>query len=110
AADAQRGGQPGPFGCASPGGPSPRNPPQDRPQPPGRREQRRRNPLAVLVRRGPDRLGLPAACAPPAQTGYPLTARWWHHAGVDDIIDELSWRGLIAVSTDLDELRLALKS
>jgi tyrosyl-tRNA synthetase len=29
---------------------------------------------------------------------------------VDDIIDELSWRGLIAVSTDLDELRLALKS
>jgi len=28
---------------------------------------------------------------------------------VDDIIDELSWRGLIAVSTDLDELRLALK-
>jgi tyrosyl-tRNA synthetase len=29
---------------------------------------------------------------------------------VDDIIEELSWRGLIAVSTDLDELRLALKS
>jgi tyrosyl-tRNA synthetase len=29
---------------------------------------------------------------------------------VDDIIDELSWRGLIAVSTDLDELRLTLKS
>jgi tyrosyl-tRNA synthetase len=29
---------------------------------------------------------------------------------VDDIIDELSWRGLIADSTDLDELRLALKS
>jgi len=29
---------------------------------------------------------------------------------VEDIIDELSWRGLIAVSTDLDELRLALKS
>jgi len=29
---------------------------------------------------------------------------------VDDIIDELSWRGLIAVNTDLDELRLALKS
>jgi tyrosyl-tRNA synthetase len=29
---------------------------------------------------------------------------------VDDIIDELSWRGLIAVSTDLDELRVALKS
>ena len=29
---------------------------------------------------------------------------------MDDIIDELSWRGLIAVNTDLDELRLALKS
>jgi tyrosyl-tRNA synthetase len=29
---------------------------------------------------------------------------------VDDIIEELSWRGLIAVSTDLDELRLTLKS
>ena len=29
---------------------------------------------------------------------------------MDDIIDELSWRGLIAVSTDLDELRAALNS
>jgi tyrosyl-tRNA synthetase len=29
---------------------------------------------------------------------------------VDDIIDELSWRGLLAVHTDLDELRAALKS
>jgi tyrosyl-tRNA synthetase len=29
---------------------------------------------------------------------------------VDDIIDELSWRGLIAVSTDLGELRAALNS
>jgi len=29
---------------------------------------------------------------------------------VDDIIDELSWRGLTAVSTDLDELRKALNS
>jgi tyrosyl-tRNA synthetase len=29
---------------------------------------------------------------------------------VDDIIDELLWRGLIAVSTDLDELRKALDS
>src|SRR5256884_10019657 len=52
--------------------------------------------------------GRPPVAIP--QTGYPLTARRWHHAGVDDIIDELSWRGLIAVSTDLDELRLALKS
>ena len=29
---------------------------------------------------------------------------------MDDIIEELSWRGLIAVNTDLDELRLTLKS
>ena len=29
---------------------------------------------------------------------------------MDDIIDELSWRGLIAVSTDIDELRQALNS
>jgi tyrosyl-tRNA synthetase len=29
---------------------------------------------------------------------------------VDDIIDELSWRGLLAVTTDLDELRGALNS
>jgi tyrosyl-tRNA synthetase len=29
---------------------------------------------------------------------------------VDDIIEELSWRGLIAVSTDIDELRAALRS
>jgi len=29
---------------------------------------------------------------------------------VDDIIEELSWRGLIADSTNVDELRLALKS
>jgi tyrosyl-tRNA synthetase len=30
--------------------------------------------------------------------------------GVDDIIEELSWRGLIADSTNLDELRLTMKS
>ena len=29
---------------------------------------------------------------------------------MEDIIDELSWRGLLAVTTDLDELRGALKS
>jgi tyrosyl-tRNA synthetase len=29
---------------------------------------------------------------------------------VDDIIDELSWRGLIGVTTDLDEIRAALTS
>jgi tyrosyl-tRNA synthetase len=45
-----------------------------------------------------------------AQTGYPLTAGKWHHAGVDDIIDELSWRGLLADTTNIDELRRALNS
>ncbi len=29
---------------------------------------------------------------------------------MDDIIEELSWRGLLAVTTDIDELRQALKS
>jgi tyrosyl-tRNA synthetase len=29
---------------------------------------------------------------------------------VDDIIDELSWRGMLAVTTDIDELRSALNS
>ena len=30
--------------------------------------------------------------------------------GVDDIIDELEWRGLLAITTDKDELRRALSS
>ena len=47
---------------------------------------------------------------PPGQHGYPLTAGRWHHAGVDDIIEELSWRGLLADTTNIDELRQALKS
>jgi len=45
---------------------------------------------------------------PPGQYSYPLTAGWWHHAGVDDIIEELSWRGLLAGTTDIGELRTAL--
>jgi tyrosyl-tRNA synthetase len=34
--------------------------------------------------------------------------RGWDDAAVSAIIDDLSWRGLIAVSTDLDDLRKAL--
>jgi tyrosyl-tRNA synthetase len=34
--------------------------------------------------------------------------RGWDDAAVSDIIDDLTWRGLIAVSTDLDDLRKAL--
>jgi tyrosyl-tRNA synthetase len=45
-----------------------------------------------------------------AQTGYPLGTGRWHHAGVDDIIDELSWRGLLADTTDPGELHSALNS
>src|ERR1035438_10910459 len=40
----------------------------------------------------------------------PPRERRWDHAGVDDIIDELSWRGLLADTTNLDELRAALNS
>jgi tyrosyl-tRNA synthetase len=32
----------------------------------------------------------------------------WDDAPVNDIIDDLTWRGLIAVSTDLDDMRKAL--
>src|SRR5689334_14015397 len=49
----------------------------------GRGEPRGRDPLAVLVRRGPDGVGLPARRTQTAQTGYPLIAGRWHHA----------WRG-----------------
>ena len=35
-------------------------------------------------------------------------SRRWDDAPVTDIIDDLTWRGLIALSTDLDDLRKAL--
>ena len=35
-------------------------------------------------------------------------ARGWEYAPVSEIIDDLTWRGLIAVSTDLDDLRKSL--
>ena len=93
-----------------PGGTTrPWNPQKDNDRTAGRGEQRGRGPLAVLVRRGADRLGVPAVRTAP-QTGYPLTAGKWHHAGVDDIIDELHWRGLLADTTNIDELRKALNS
>ena len=52
--------------------------------------------------------GIPGVA--PGNYSYPLTAGKWHHAGVDDIIDELSWRGLLADTTNIDELRRALNS
>ncbi len=39
-----------------------------------------------------------------------LAAARWQYAAVGDIIDELTWRGLIAVSTDLDDLRKAVSA
>src|SRR5579864_5812202 len=76
----------------------------------GRHFGRGRRAVAVLVRGRAERVCVQAVCGAPAQTGYPLGTSRWHHAGVDDIIEELSWRGLLAVTTDLDELRGALKS
>src|SRR5580704_9569202 len=83
---------------------------ENRHRPPGRSLPSRRAPVAVLDRGGSHGLGVPARHAETAQTSYPLAAHRWHHAGVDDIIDELSWRGLLADTTDLDELRSALNS
>jgi tyrosyl-tRNA synthetase len=45
-----------------------------------------------------------------AETGYRPRYWGWDDAPVSDIIDELSWRGLIAVSTDLEHLRKALET
>ena len=86
------------------GTPAPR-----RHRPAGRGLGRGRGAVAVLDRRRADRVRLPGA-RPAAQTGYLLTTGRWHHAGVDDIIDELAWRNLLADTTDLDELRKALSS
>src|ERR1700752_893074 len=76
----------------------------------GRRLGRGRRAVAVLAQGRADGFGVQAVGGAPAQTGYPLGTSRWDQAGVDDIIEELSWRGLLAVTTDLDELRGALKS
>ena len=59
----------------------------------------------------PCRLGLPALRRHGGQGRNRLpvaAADGGNDCAVTDIIDELSWRGLIAVSTDLDDLRKAL--
>src|SRR5579872_6946118 len=76
----------------------------------GRSLPSRRAPVAVLDRGGSHRLGVPARHAETTQTSYPLAPHRWHHAGVDDIIDELSWRGLLADTTDIGDLRNALNT
>ena len=50
----------------------------------------------------------PSRAADQAQTSFTPGGGRWHHSPVTDIIDELSWRGLIAQSTDLEELGKAL--
>src|ERR1700722_1159227 len=43
-----------------------------------------------------------------AALDYRPRSTGWDDSAVSDIIDDLTWRGLIAVSTDLDDLRKAL--
>jgi tyrosyl-tRNA synthetase len=66
--------------------------------------------VAVLAGGGAERVRLPGAYAQEAETSYLLAALRWHDAVVNDIIEELSWRGLLAISTDIDELRKAVRS
>src|SRR6185437_1680396 len=76
--------------------------------------------VAVLDRGGPGGLGVSSARAPQPDGGggrdrarlieYDRRFIRWDYAAVNDIIDELTWRGLIAVSTDLDDLRKALNT
>src|SRR5690348_13907290 len=73
----------------------------------GRGECRRRRPVAVLGHRRPDRVGVPRvrSSSAPAKPSFRTGARRWDDTAVTDILDELSWRGLLAHHTDLDELR-----
>ncbi len=81
------------------------------PRSPGRGEQRRRPALAVLAGRRPHGVGVPSVCpAGQGKSGFTFVRRRWHDGPVTDILDELTWRGLIAHSTDLHELRKALDS
>src|SRR5215469_14709153 len=76
----------------------------------GRHQPGSRPALAVLAggRRPRFRISSFEAENATAETGYAQRRRGWYDAPVSDIIDDLSWRGLIAVSTDLDDLRKAL--
>jgi tyrosyl-tRNA synthetase len=66
--------------------------------------------MALLASRGSPRFPLSSfqAAVAKAETGCRPACRRWDDAPVSDIIDDLAWRGLIAVSTDLDDLRKAL--
>ena len=96
--------RPGPGGGSRPAGPG------RQPWSPGRDQRRRRPPVAVLADRRPDRFGLPSVrAAGQGESDFTPGGRRWDDAPVTtDIIEDLSWRGLIAVSTDLDDLRKAL--
>ncbi len=94
----------GPGGRLRPAGPG------NQPWSQGRDQRCRRPPVAVLADRRPDCFGLPSVrAAGPAESDFAPGGRRWEYAPVTtDIIEDLSWRGLIAVSTDLDDLRTAL--
>src|SRR5258708_14109276 len=66
--------------------------------------------MALLAGRGCPRFPLSSFEAEIAwpETGCRPRHRRWDDAPGSDIIDEVGWRGLIAVSTDLDDLRRAL--
>ena len=66
----------------------------------------RRDPaVAVLDRRRADRVGVPARGLDGAALGQACPS--WTPS-VSDVLDELQWRGLIALSTDEEALRAAL--
>src|SRR5579859_1007900 len=74
-----------------------------------RRPARSRRGLAVLGGGRGGGVGVPAArAAPPDRKRLGPRGARWEYAAVSDIVDELAWRGLIAVSTDLDDLRRSL--
>src|SRR3984893_13387069 len=65
--------------------------------------------MAVLAAGRSDRFPLPGArAAGEAESFHSGWPRWDDAPVTTDIIDELSWRGLLAISTDLDDLRKAL--
>jgi tyrosyl-tRNA synthetase len=66
--------------------------------------------MAVLDRGRRPRFGIPPVQAESGapETGFRRGSQRWDDAPVSDVIDDLSWRGLIAVHTDLDDLRKEL--
>src|SRR5215469_2860664 len=66
--------------------------------------------MAVLASGRRPRFGISSVEteSPAIETGFRFRGQRWDDAPVSAIIDDLSWRGLIAVHTDLDDLRKTL--